>query len=446
MRSASKSSVYRQEVTQAAVEALKQALANYADPHFQPQPLATLAQSSTGMWRCQIRQVDRAIDWQQDSAESVVRKIRSADGNPGLLTTLLGQQVYLFNATIAQPGLQGPPGEVVAHSNGAIAIATVDGAVWVSHLRNKPATADQLTQKLPATEAFPAALQGTAGCPDEAGYQDIWQRIDGEIGYLYFDFYNGAMGTSQCQRLLQSYLQLANSDVKAIVLMGGSDFWSNGIHLNLIEHHSSPADESWRNINAMNDLCQAIIETTDKFTVAALNGNAGAGGIFLALACDWVAASDQLVLNPHYKSMGNLHGSEYWSYLLPKRVGADKSITITQQRLPIGALQAYELGLLDAVYPKDNFMPSLIDRIGTTLSAPCFARFVVDKQSQRQQDEQQKPLQQYREEELAKMKLNFYGFDPSYHVARYHFVYKLAKSRTPTFLAKHRIAGFNKPN
>jgi putative two-component system hydrogenase maturation factor HypX/HoxX len=36
------------------------------------------------------------------------------------------------------------------------------------------------------------------------------------------------------------------------------------------------------------------------------------------------------------------------------------------------------------------------------------------------------------------MKQNFYGFDPSYHVARYNFVYKICKSRTPLTIAKHR--------
>jgi len=36
------------------------------------------------------------------------------------------------------------------------------------------------------------------------------------------------------------------------------------------------------------------------------------------------------------------------------------------------------------------------------------------------------------------MKLNFFGFDPSYHVARYHFVHKLPRSRTPLWLARHR--------
>ena len=36
------------------------------------------------------------------------------------------------------------------------------------------------------------------------------------------------------------------------------------------------------------------------------------------------------------------------------------------------------------------------------------------------------------------MKLNFYGFDPSYHVARYNFVYKVPHSWTPLHLARHR--------
>jgi hypothetical protein len=36
------------------------------------------------------------------------------------------------------------------------------------------------------------------------------------------------------------------------------------------------------------------------------------------------------------------------------------------------------------------------------------------------------------------MKLNFYGFDPSYHVARYKFVYRIAHAWTPLHLAHHR--------
>jgi len=64
-----------------------------------------------------------------------------------------------------------------------------------------------------------------------------------------------------------------------------------------------------------------ILQTHSHLVVAALRGNAGAGGAMLALAADYVYARRGVVLNPHYKGMGGLYGSEYWTYSLPRRVG-----------------------------------------------------------------------------------------------------------------------------
>ena len=60
------------------------------------------------------------------------------------------------------------------------------------------------------------------------------------------------------------------------------------------------------------------------------------------------------------------------------------------------------------------------------------------KKESRLADEAEKPLAAYRAAELERMRLNFYGFDPSYHVARYNFVHKVPKSRTPLTIARHR--------
>ncbi|MBG0791902.1 hydrogenase maturation protein, partial [Methylocystis sp. H62] len=54
--------------------------------------------------------------------------------------------------------------------------------------------------------------------------------------------------------------------------------------------------------------------------------------------------------NPHYRSMGELYGSEYWTYLLPKRVGQDKALELTQRCQPLGARKACEIGFLDDVF------------------------------------------------------------------------------------------------
>ena len=97
-----------------------------------------------------------------------------------------------------------------------------------------------------------------------------------------------------------------------------------------------PAMESWRNINAINDLVHEILTTSSHLVVAGLRGNAGAGGAMLALAADYVFARDGVVLNPHYKGMGGLYGSEYWTYTLPRRVGEAKAIELTEECRAIG--------------------------------------------------------------------------------------------------------------
>ena len=63
-----------------------------------------------------------------------------------------------------------------------------------------------------------------------------------------------------------------------------------------------------------------IIGMPHKITVPALRNNAGAVGEIMLLACDKIFAREGLVLNPHYLTMG-LYGSEYWTHLLPKRLG-----------------------------------------------------------------------------------------------------------------------------
>ena len=52
----------------------------------------------------------------------------------------------------------------------------------------------------------------------------------------------------------------------------------------------------------------------------------------MALGADQVIARDGVVLNPHYETMG-LYGSEYWTYVLPRRVGLTTANDLTRQWL-----------------------------------------------------------------------------------------------------------------
>lgn len=442
MRNSSKGSLYRNEVTEAAVRAVLDSVDKFEQGGFTPETLDASYSSIRGKAQPAMQQNVRRINWQQDDTKTVLRKINSADGHPGILDTINGVAFYLYDAHL-EDHLYGKPGTFIAKRGNAICRATVDAAVWIGHLRRPDA---EHAFKLPAAMLTEDILDGVPEAPihDGTTYRDIWYEEAESVGYLHFPFYNGAMSTGQCQRLLAVYHEAQQRNTCVIVLMGGPDFWSNGLHLNVIEAADSPADESWRNINAMNDLAQAIITTGSHMTIAALQGNAGAGGVFLALAADRVLARSSIILNPHYKGMGNLYGSEYWTYLLPRRVGQDRARMLAEARLPIGAAEARRLGLIDDHFGQDvqEFAAGVKQAAQSLANDASLPTMLAEKRKQRARDEAAKPLASYRDEELRHMKKNFYGFDPSYHIARYDFVYRRPKSRTPPSIARHRRSGY----
>lgn len=443
LRNVKKSSLYRSEVAQAASTAVLQAVQHLERGSFVPPPLAAWP-GARGCLRPLMKQSQRCIDWAHDDTATVLRKIRAADGFPGVADTLFGQACHVFDVW-PEATLRGPAGTIIARRETALLRATVDGAVWIGHVKR----AGRI--KLPATQAFAHEARDVAELPlqswwraEHLTWQDIAYEEDEAIGFLHFEFYNGAMSTVQCDRLRAALQWAKQRPVRVLVLMGGTDFWSNGIHLNVIESASfgqgSAADASWANINAMNDLALELITTERQITVAALNGNTGAGGCFLARAADLVWAREAVILNPHYKNMGNLYGSEYWTYLLPRRVGEDGARAIMRNRQPLTAQRALDIGFTDACLAGDvpAFHAEVAQRAAALGTDPDFAAKIAAKREERERDEAHKPLATYREEELAHMRRNFYGFDPSYHVARHHFVHKSLASWTPRHLARHR--------
>jgi putative two-component system protein, hydrogenase maturation factor HypX/HoxX len=93
-----------------------------------------------------------------------------------------------------------------------------------------------------------------------------------------------------------------------------------------------------------------IIETDSHLVIAALSGDAAAGGVPFALAADHVVAREDVVLNPYYQHMGGLYGSEYWTYLLPRRVGHAMTAELAGTFTAVGTRRAVEIGLIDAAF------------------------------------------------------------------------------------------------
>ena len=444
----SKSSVYRTEVADAALEALLLAVTRFEGGSYRPEPLDYSRPGVTGGPRPPCRQEHRRIDWPSEPTSSVLAKLRAADSRPGVLDVIGGTEYFLFGGH-EEDHLRGDPGAIVARRGGAVCRATVDGAVWIPQLRRRPAPGALETIKLPATLALGEAAADVpevdaplAMPPGRRTYQEITYRESAGVGYLEFSFPGGAMSTAQCRRLLATYRHAQRRPVRVIVLGGPRDVFSNGIDLNVIEAADDPAAESWRNINAIDDLVEAILTTTDRLTVGALAGNAAAGGLMLALAADEVWCRAGAVLNPHYRLMG-LHGSEYWTYTLPRRVGTEQAARLTDACLPVSPASAVRCGLVDRVVGGGAGtyraqVAAMAERLASSADYPLR---LAAKAQQLAAATRVQPLDVYRQTELAMMYRNFYDPREPYAKLRRAFVHKQRPARTPPHLSGRAQTG-----
>ena len=436
-----KSALYVGPVADAAVELALEVAEKAAQADFVPEPVD--ADSAPGRWRPAMSQSDRAFSWSDPTAH-VLRRIRAADGAPGVRTELAGLAVSVFDAhcgaaqlpeaqlsegRVAEGRHGGEPGTIALRRAGAVLVRTGDGAVWIGHARPVPGSSPEPRVKLPAATVLgdriadvPEALDPVDG--DTGGQGEISYRRLGGVGVLTFDFYNGAASTGQCHRLAAALRTAVAQDTRVLLLQGG-DVFCNGVNLNVIEARRDAAAEAWRNINAIDDVCREIITCTGQLVVAAVGGNAGAGGVMLALGADQVLLRAGVVLNPHYRTMG-LFGSEYWTYVLPRRVGDHRAARLTEECLPLGAVDAVEIGLADAVLPGDRaaFDDAVLTHVQALAEHEHLPHWLAAKAAARDDDEHHRPLETYRVRELAEMSHDIFDDRSGFAAARRAFVSK----------------------
>lgn len=346
----------------------------------------------------------------------------------------------------------------------AICIAACDGkGVWITHTRRPKTKYDKaLWPKVPALAGLMElglikqddidALYWSSSldwCLSSfRTYQEVW--IDIELDsrsrktvYLYFDFYNGAMSTDNCSQLIAAMdyiltLSTTDSPVQAVVLMGGS-YFSNGIALNVIEAAQDPATESWLNINRIDDAVYYLLHEFPSrgiLTMAGIRGNAAAGGVALAAACDVVIAGANVVLNPAYRAVG-LFGSEFHTLSYYGRCGHLQAMKMLRSMTPMSPLQAQAVGLVDFVFPGTGEL--LDDYIRTHVAFMLRPGILRQGGWKRDINLSFNALALARAHELGEMSLDFWSPRAvRYHTRRFDFVRKIRGTQTPLRFATHR--------
>lgn len=355
--------------------------------------------------------------------------------------------------------------KILGVRNKAICIATCDGkGVWITHTRRPKTKYDKaLWPKVPALSGL---LELGLIKQDDIDmlywspssdwclssfrtFQEVWIDIDVDdnnfqkTAYLYFDFYNGAMSTDNCSQLIAAmdYIiaqSTIDSPVQAVVLMGGS-YFSNGIALNVIEAAHDPSTESWLNINRINDAVYYILHEFPSrgiLTMSGIRGNAAAGGVALAAACDVVIAGANVVLNPAYRAVG-LFGSEFHTLSYYGRCGHLQAMKMLRSMTPMSPLQAQAVGLVDYVFPGTGEL--LDDYIRTHVSFLLRPGIIQQGSWKRDINLSSNALALARAHELGEMSLDFWSPRAvRYHTRRFDFVRKIRSTQTPLRFATHR--------
>ena len=431
----SKSSLYRIECIEAAVKGLRDALDKF-NRNISPKPLDYSDPRVRGTLKPKMKNGDRKVDWNLGMSD-IVRIVRASDSQPGVLEVFSGIKYFMYGCHEEAHftyDVSIPPKTILAQRHGAILLSCGQHeCVWISHLK-KLNTQDQKYFKLPACMVLPPAmLQDVPSIAEPShvfGYgtypktfQEIFTWSESNICYIVFDFYNGAMSTAQCKRLCAAWDRILSEDAsKVIVLMGGVNFFSNGIHLNMIESSTDPALESWDNINAIDDFVQRILLVKDRYVISAMQGNSGAGGVMAALAADQVWAHENVVPNPSYKAM-NLYGSEYWTYSLPRRVGNETAEKLVGSTEPLGALEAEKIGLIDKVLCSSavDFL-SCVQKEAREVAGSADLSSSIESKNSKDMVHYRDEIESCRSQELKEMKKCF--GNENYHRARKAFVYK----------------------
>lgn len=434
MRQSSKASHYRGEVSDKTLELVDEVLNSFKDKDFTPLKQSELKDVSWHIHES-MKQECRNINWDTDTSDEIVRKINASDSHPGVMDNFLGISCYLFGVH-KEEKLRGEPKEILAKRDGAICVGCKNGAIWISHLK------EPKKFKLPSTYVLKEKLKGVKEIriplyvePTIETFKEITYEQKGKIGYLGFDFYNGAMSSEQCIRLKYA-IETLSEDVDVLVLKGGKNFFSNGIHLGVLEDSAKQGEDGWSNINAMNNLIRTILFSDDVITVASFEANAGAGGVFLGLSCDYVIARESIVLNPHYKSIG-LSGSEYHTYTFPRRVGVELSEKILNDILPISTKYAKEIFMIDEVLSNEDYNENLEEFCEKLLSYEDRYYDFIDKKSDRLEKDKEL-IHECKEKELKKMHPEFWDKQSDFHSLRKDFMYKVCPLETPKRIAIHR--------
>jgi 2-(1,2-epoxy-1,2-dihydrophenyl)acetyl-CoA isomerase len=179
-----------------------------------------------------------------------------------------------------------------------------------------------------------------------------------------------------------------DGDIRAVILTGaGRGFCSGG---DISRDFQYPARYQGHRMEAMLEMREnmhqlvTLLRRFDKPTIAAINGAAVAGGLTLALCCDFRLAAESAKLGDTSLKFA-LIPDEGGAYLFPKFMGLQNALKMSLFSEVYPANQAKELGLVTEVIPDAELMQTASEWAQRLAEGPPIAIRITKRMMYKQQ-------------------------------------------------------------
>src|SRR3954452_17528839 len=186
-------------------------------------------------------------------------------------------------------------------------------------------------------------------------------RKDGGVGIIEMNDPPANTYTYEMNRQLDDAILTARMDneVYVIVLTGSGDkFFSAGANIKMLAS-VDPVFKYYFCLHANETLLR--LEHTPKLVIAALNGHTVGGGLEIAMAADLrIARQDAGKIGLPEVNLGVLPGTG-GTQRLSRLVGKSKAIELMALGKTFTFTEAKELGIVNDVFDRENFMASVLE-------------------------------------------------------------------------------------